>query len=506
MYRHILGLSERFFGDKAEYVLAAAFAVLSGAVLLLLSRPWRQAVADAQQRGEWRAVVLTLADSLMTLVVGGAIISALGAAMLVQSTLFDERHGLVTQRNYEAIKTNWGPPHEQRELVVTHYVTEEQTVLLFKDGRQVPEDELGTGDENRAGENPVRVKRKVRKVILQNSIVRGRAIADVRMNYRQKGSAFYTCYEDSWQLVYTVRNRSDKATEAEFRFPMPADQGTYSEFTIAVDGRNWGEHLVFRDNAQTWKMPMQPDQMVEVRVTYSSRGMEYLRYTPAPMAHREDYEVTVRIFPDRDRGPRRFVWNEHMGLPVGSMTPTTIKDSESDGGPMVLHWDLQSAATSLAMGVILPQIKQPGFYVARLLHEAPLGLALLAGAMVVTWKLLGRPTDLFGLAVLAVGYYLFYTLAAYLSDHLTSFRLCFVLSAAATMLLALAYLRPGWGPGLATWQTSGLMAALTVYYPLAVVLDRYTGLLVQILYWSLAAYAAMLAVARVWALRRATPA
>lgn len=507
MYRHILSLLSEFFGGKAEVVLAGGAGLLALAVLLLLMPPWRRTVRAARDRGGWAGIVLGLANGLLSVLVGGTLVAALGGAMLVQSGLFNEHHGQVTQSNYHAIRTNWGAPHEQRELAVTHYVTEEQTFLLFKDGRQVAEEELGADAQHQAGESPVKVKRKVRKPVPQNSIVRGQVAADVRMNYRQKGSAYYTCYEDAWTFDYTVRNRSDQATEAEFRFAMPAEHGTYGGLAILVDGKNWMDHVVLRDNGQTWKLPMAPGQDVRVQVAYASRGMEYVRYTPAHMAHRGDYKVTLRLFPDAERGVRRFAWKDHMGLPIGCMTPQTIQDSPADGQPMVLAWDMASAATSLGMGVVLPGIKQPGYYVTRLLHEAPLGLVLLAGALVVTWTLLGREVDLFSLAVLAVGYYLFYTLTAYLSDHLTSFAGCFLLAALAALVLAGLYLRLGWGTGFASVQTFALVAAFTIYYPLAVVADEYTGLLVQVLYWLLAVYAALLAVGRAWGRRApATPA
>ena len=525
MYRHILSLLGEFCGSKAEFVLAGSAALLALAVILLLMPPWRRTVRNAREKGGWSGIVLGAVNGLLVIAVGGAIVAALGGSMLVQSGLFDEHHGQVTQSNYETIKTNWGSPHEQRELAVAHYVTEEQTFFLLKDGRQVAEDELGTakpqpgveapllpgeaaGDGGAAaagkiGDSPIRIKRKVRRPVPQNSIVRGQIDVDVKMNYRQKGSAFYTCYGDTWKMQYTVKNRSDKATEAEFKFPMPADQGTYSQFAILVDGRNWVEHLVLKDNAQTWKMPMAPGQTVEVAVTYASRGMEFIRYTPASMAHREDYKVALRVWPDPQKGLRRFVWKD-MGLPMGSMTPPVIKDSPADGEPMILQWDMASAATSLGMGIMLPDIKQPGYYVTRLLHEAPLGMLLLAAALVVTWLLLGRETDLFSLGVLVVAYYLFYTLIAYLSDHLTSFTACFALAAAATFILAGLYLWLGWGRCFAAHQTMALVAAFTIYYPLAVVLDPYTGLMDQVLYWALAVYAALVAVVQALRARRAT--
>jgi hypothetical protein len=293
---------------------------------------------------------------------------------------------------------------------------------------------------------------------------------------------------------------------------MPATHGEYDGLTIRVDGENWMDRVVLKDNAQSWTMPMQPGQQTEIEVTYASRGMEFLRYTPAPMAHRQAQKVTMRLFPDTAegdepaRGPQRLLWEEHMALPIGSTTPGTRTNPPADGEAMVLQWDMTSAATSLGMGILLPDIKQPGWYVARLLHEAPLGLALLAAALVVTWMLLGRRTHLFSLGLLVVAYYLFYTILAHASDHLTSFTACFVLAAAATLGLSAGYLWLGWGQTFAAHQSLALVAAFTVYYPLAVVFDDHTGLMLQLLYWALAAYAAGLAVVMLWRRRTAASA
>ncbi|HUS44540.1 MAG TPA: hypothetical protein VM219_00690 [Phycisphaerae bacterium] len=506
MYRHILRLLREFVGDKAEMVLVVGLSVLAAVVLLLLSRSWRRGVKEALARGGWRAVVLGLVNGLLNLLVGASLIAALGGALLVQSGLFREHHGQVTQRNYGAVRTNWGPPHEQRELSVAHYITEEETVLVFPDGRRIVEKEgeiesLPTGEKA-----PTRIKRKVRKRVPQNSVVRGKVSIDVWMDYRPKGSAYYTCYKDEWTFDYTVRNRSDETTEAEFTFPMPAKQGVFRDFTIRVNGRDWAEHLMRSDTSQTWKMTMAPGQETRVQVHFTSRGIDHIRYTLAYMSRRDDYQVTMRLFPDPKRGKQRLVWVEDMAVPIGCMTPLVREDSPTDGEPMVLRWDFNSLVTTFGMGVILPKITQPGYYVTRLLHEAPLGLFLLAASLVVTWMLLGRKADLFSLGVLSVGYYLFYTLLAYLSDHLASFAGCFALAAGATLLLAALYLWLGWGRTFAASQTVALMVAFAVYYPLAVVLDDYTGLMTQILYWSLAVYVAMLAVARLWHGRRAVEA
>jgi len=510
VYRHILNLLHEFFGEEAELVLAAGLAALATAVLLLLSKSWRHGVAEAQERGGWRAVGMGLVHGLITLLVGATLVAALGGAMLVQSGLFDERHGQVTEKNAYTIRSLWGPAHEQRELTVAHYVTEEQTVLVFPDGREIVE-EAGKAENLPTGEKaPTRVTRRLRKRIPQNSIVRGHVTIDVQARYVRLGSAYYTGYEDTWTFDYTVKNRSDKTTEAEFAFPLPSVQSNYKDFKIEVDGEDWRQRLVVRDGNQIWTMTMAPNQQVRVAVAYCSTGTEHIRYAIARMAHRDDYHVTLRLFPDMSSGQTRIVWQDLRPL-VGGMKPSNREallswTPENDGEPIVLEWDLTSALVASDMGIVLPKRTQPGWYVARLLHEAPLGLMLLAAALLVTWMLLGRETHLLSLGVLVVAYYLFYTFIAYLSDHLTSFPACFVLAALATLLLAALYLWLGWGRTFAAHQSLVLMAAFTVYYPLAVVLEEYTGLMVQVLYWVLAVYAAMLAVVMLWRRRRAAAA
>lgn len=538
MYRHILNYLEDVVGGKAPYVLAGGLILVALALILMLLPPWRRAVKEARERGGWWGILLGTIQTLLVLIVGATIVELLRGSLLLQSNEFNRSHGRVSQTNYDSVKTNWGPPHEQKELQVTHYITEEKIVFQYKDGRQVSEEERRTitaeeaeeaaakaeegeggegaaekssraaSDRNEKVEKPIRRKITIRREVPQNSVVRGLVDVDVRMNYRKMGSAYYACYEDTWKLDYAVKNRGDKTTEAEFRFPMPAQQGVYDQFTIHVDGKDWADHLIYKDNAQVWTMPMKPGQEVRVQIGYASRGLEYLRYIPAAMATRESYKVTMRINPNGPRGDepargkQRFVWKDDMRPPMGSMTPQTIKDSPADGQPMILEWDLTSAATTLDMGVVLPHIKQPGYYGARLLHEAPWGLVLLAVALVVTWTLLGCETNLFSLTVLAVAYYLAYTLFAYLSDHIAAFATCFALSAAATLVLAALYLWIGWGNRFAAHQTLALMAVFTIYYPLAVVLDAYTGALVQLLYWALATYAAILAARRLGSARR----
>ena len=508
MYRNLMEILEEYLSVLGEYryVLMAALAALVVAFVLQLVPPWRRAVRDARAGRAWKAVLLALANALMVLLVGAALVAGLGAGLLHQWREFSQRQGNVTEKNLYTIRSGWGDPHEQRELAVSHFITKEQSVLVFPGGREVVEEEGATSDLPQGDNAPTRIKRKVREQVPQNSIVSGEVQTDVQARYVKLGSAYYTGYEDTWTLAYLVKNRSDKKTEAEFCFPMPAERGDYRDFKIEVDGKDWREHLVLAGNAQTWKMPMEPGQEVRVKVHYASTGTGHVRYSQAHMAQRDRSKVVLRLYPDTVNGPKRFRWADLTPL-VGGMKPTNREalvawEPAEDGQPIVLEWDLASAVTTSDMGIVVPQMTQPGTYAGRLLHEAPWGLMLLVGMLAVTWMLLGREEYLLSLAVLALAYFSFYTLTAYFSEVLTSFAGCFALGAAAALLVAGAYVWLGWGRSFAAHQTMALVAVFTVYYPLTVISETYGSLLMQILYWGLVAYAAALVVAMVWCGRR----
>jgi hypothetical protein len=367
-----------------------------------------------------------------------------------------------------------------------------------------------SGDDKTV-DKPLKRKIKVRREIPQNSIVRGKVDVDLHLNYRPMGSAFYTCYTTNWKLDYTVKNRSNKTTEADFRFPQDR---TYNNLAILVDGKRLKtEDLMYKNGAQTWSMPMAPGQEVSVAISFDAKGMDSIRYIPASMAMREDYKVTMKIFPcvatkdEAARGEQQLT-RKKISPAMGAMPADRVEDASAAGQPMTLGWDLKSAATNQDVGVRLPEERSEGYlYCGRLLHEAPEGVLLLVGALIVSWMLLGRQPDLFSLAFLAVSYGLYYTLLGYLSDVIPSFAASFAIAAAATLFLAGLYLWFGWGCNFAAHQTFALVAVFTVYYPLAVTSlgitsEDYSGLMLQILYWGLAAYAALLAVGRVRRLRR----
>ncbi|HET6441697.1 MAG TPA: hypothetical protein VFH53_04905, partial [Phycisphaerae bacterium] len=243
MYRNLMEILDEYLSGVGEYryVLLIGLAVLVIAFVLQLVPPWRRTVRDARAGRGWKAVLLALANALMVLVVGAALVAALGAGLLHQWREFSQRQGNVTQKNLYTVQSGWGNPHEQRELSVNHFITKERSVLVFPEGREIVEEEGATSELPQGDNAPTRVKRKVREPVPQNSIISGEVQIDVQARYIKLGTAYYTGYEDAWTMAYVVKNRSDKKTEAEFRFPMPAEGGDYKNFKIEVNGKDWRE-------------------------------------------------------------------------------------------------------------------------------------------------------------------------------------------------------------------------------------------------------------------------
>ena len=149
--------------------------------------------------------------------------------------------------------------------------------------------------------------------------------------------------------------------------------------------------------------------------------------------------------------------------------------------------------TNFSIGVIVPAPKQPGFEVARLLREAPPGLAVLALLLVVTRLLLGARVELLPLGLSVLASYLAYTAFAGVSDLAGSFPAAFALGMTVPAAAgALFWLRRD-GRGLLGLQSAALHVLFTVGYPLAVYFEGSTEAVLKTGYVVLAAYVMFLA-------------
>ena len=501
MYSNFMVIVYRVLGSGLAKHLVWMVPVIAAFAAVMLCLPaWRRRERAAAE-GEARFGVLTLLlAAAFRLAVAGTVVGFLAAALLVQSRLFAEKHGRVTQRNYNAVKTKWGVPHEQYDLRVRHYVMrkviEEELANGSTRRRKLAEWQPATNTEDRIVLNDERFapptdeqERKarrwlarrtttlVRHTLEQDSIETAEADITLRSNPRKLGGAIYAGYDDTWKLAYTVANRSRHTTQACFRFPLPDDgYGLFDRLTVKLDGKDWIPQIRYTSGSLEWRTAMEPGQTHAVEIGYASRGLEHFRYKPGSM--RERCVVTVHV---------EGIDAKRLNFPIGSMPPRddlkTLTGSTYD-----LHWDLSRAVSNLDIGIIVPTATQPGYHITCLLEGAPVALALLGLTLFLSRGLLTRRFDLLPVCLVLVAFYIAHALLANLNDVVTSFPVAFAASMFPITAAVVLFWRQIDGVGFLATQSSVLVVLFSIVYPLGALGGDASGTLLHILYAVLVLY------------------
>jgi len=497
MYELLMNTIRTFVGSglwRTTLVVAIPLVVLS---LVAWSSPafrgWFNRVREA---GSWQgitaAIIAGVVKVMMVLVIARMII----VAMVMQAEIFEFKHGKITEANRSAVLMKWGYPHEQNELSVGFtakrtWLTRQLLVPGEKDKNTITTDESWK-DENLPvqavdGVLPkvISVREEQRDVpVPQKGVEEAEVQVELTANERKLGGANYAGYQDAWKLQYTVVNRSEKRVTANLRFPLPAKTGNFNKVAIVVDGKNITDTTSTTEGEICWTMPMEPKQKAVVAISYEGRGLEYLRYIPRRMTQSGHYLVTATI---ANIPVKEIDWC------IGSMPPDQELDKVK-GMPYRLTWTLDNALTSYDIGIKLPEPKQPSYYVASLLKQAPMGLILLLVVLMVPRLIIGKPVALTEVTLVSAGYYLLYTFMGRLAEVMPSFTLSFVISAAVmSVLVAVLRLRDR-DSRLLGWQDTIAFLALAVLYPLAVVDTDRTALWMQMFYVVLLIYACVLVI------------
>jgi len=475
MFSYLSSLLVRFQSRPVRSLALAALAVVVAAVLLGSLIRWLR--RRRQDRPEsWASLLTSSWGAVLKVLIGLGVLAGMCLHLAFQSGEFQRRQGGTSARNYQAVTTIWGRPHHQNELSVR--LAYETTHFYDKDGLELDPNRL------RAATQPVGFRRQVvEHTIAGNPVVE----ADHRLllwtNYRMKGGAWYPGFETEAAFTYRFENFAARDATAHFGFPMPIGQGLVDHISVLLDGQPVRQKLLVSADAIQWSMPLAGGEKHALSVGYHSRGLDHLRFEPGAGRQLDRYRVEMVC---------RGVAKDQVNYPVGCMTPTEGPIESADRTPdgktvpvSTMRWNLDHAVTRLGMGVILPARQQPGYYVGRILAAAPWGLVLLLAMVVVTYLAAGQAPPWLPLALLAVGYHLYYLLTAYIAEQ-TALVLAMVVSAAAlTALMAAGQLwlcRPFFARA-----TLGMFVVFTVAWPLIGISD-YDGLLTTVLYVLLLGY------------------
>lgn len=354
---------------------------------------------------------------------------------------FYSTHGSLSDISRSSAQTIWGRPHEQVELTVQHYHdVQEQEELPREDLTKPPQYRMVT----------------VTREVPQNSIVGFVGDVKMRLSEREKGYALYSGYTLDVVFIYDIVNNADFATDAYFTFPLSNGQSLFENFVINMDGKDMSKDLQIGGNQVSWKTIMTRGQKSQIKVTYSSRGMDYFYYQIPVQREIKNFVLTLAV----DRLPTSLI-----NYPDGVITPKEIKPT-ADGLGSILTWKLDRAITVAGMGVSLLPPQQPGAQVLRVLVISPYALTLLGAMLALTMLIWGENVRFLDLALLSAIYSVQFLVMAAISDYFFGFWGSMIVGAGLT--LGLSYLLFRTLPArLLRIAVYALVFFFTVIYPLS---------------------------------------
>lgn len=313
---------------------------------------------------------------------------AFRAVLMDNATSFAAEHGRISEANLHSVRTIWGGPHVQRELVVRHWRTVTEREEQFRDDPTLP---------------PVFREVTREAPVDHDSIIQVRGELDVVPNERRKGSGVYSGFTADLTLAYGVVGPPDATTRSEFEFPL-SGQVLYEDLRVTVDGEDLGAALRVDADALRWELTMAPGEHHTVDVTYATRGMEFVYYQiPEPREVR-DFALQLHV---------EGLAVDDLNYPEGCLTPTAIA---GDDHGVTLRWELDRALTTAGMGLAMPRPTQPGATVAQVLARSPYALMLLVGAICLVLLVEVGAVSLLDVALTCASYALQFVVMAAVSD------------------------------------------------------------------------------------------
>jgi inner membrane protein involved in colicin E2 resistance len=349
------------------------------------------------------------------------------------------------------VTSTWGAPQEQKPPSICYRWLEDKTVTSEENGKIV---------------------NRVDKVTMTApaAIEASRIIADLRLDYRQKGLLWFSTYGVKFDGSYTFRNPSEKEEHFIFTLPLPAQQALYDNVEILLDGQPLP--LTFSGTTVTAQSTIAMDSTHVLRTAYRSQGLESWKYnissrTPegnSSVSQARDFDLLVRTdFSGFD-------------FPENAMSPTAKRPTANG---WELEWKYQNLVSGFDIALKMPQKLQPGPLAGRISFFAPVSLFFFFFLIFILSTLRGIDLHPMNYFFLACAFFSFHLLMAYLVDH-ASIHVAFAASSVVSITLVVSYLRLVVSPRFALIDAGLAQLIYLVLFSYAFFFEGFTGLAVTI--------------------------
>jgi inner membrane protein involved in colicin E2 resistance len=344
------------------------------------------------------------------------------------------------------VASTWGTAQEQHPPVASYVTKVTKTVETEENGKKIKKTE--THDVSNV-------------VPLDSSQI----VADLHIDYRQKGLLWFSTYRVGFAGNYTFQNPTGQEESFTIRLPLPSKQAVYDGMEISLDRQVLP--LDFSGAEVTAHGVLKPNATGAVRIVYRSQGQDNWIYkfsSGDEVARVKDLHLLVKT----DFGGFDF--------PENSLSPTE-KRQTSQGWE--LQWDYQNLVSGFNIALRMPQKLQPGPLAGRISYFAPVPLFFFFFLVFILSTLRGIDLHPMNYFFLACAFFAFHLLLAYLCDHV-SIHAGFVISSAVSILLVVTYLRLVVNLRFAVVEAGLSQLIYLVLFSYAFFFEGFTGLAITI--------------------------
>ena len=288
----------------------------------------------------------------------------------------------------------------------------------------------------------------------------------IGLDQRRKGLLWFSLYDVDMHGVWTYVHQESVAGWVTIGFDFPSAQGVYDGFEVLVDGEPHTGNMAPGSGQVQVPVFVQPGQAMNFAIGYHSRGLDEWRYLPTEtVGEVKDFRLTMTT---------DFAQIDYPGF---TMSPSS---RERLGGGWKLDWDFAGLVTGHGIGMVMPQNVQPGVLASHMSFSAPISLGFFMVWIFIIGVLKKVEVHPVNHLFLAAAFFAFHLLFGYTVDHLPV-EWAFGLSAAASVLLVVSYLRLVVGSRFAFVEAGLAQLLYLVGFSLAHFWEGYTGLTVTVL-------------------------
>ncbi len=348
----------------------------------------------------------------------------------------------------DRIGSTWGTMQEQAPASATFDRETVETIMTTENGKNVQKTQKSL--------QPVAVPLEGSKVDV-----------GLDLQYRQKGLMWYATYGVAFQAAYRFHNPSKRPEKVTFNFPFPASSAVYDDLQMLIDGK--AEAFDNHPKGAAFTRELKPDETVELKVAYQSKGLDQWRYR----------------FSDQKEGEVSQVKNFALHLTTNfkeiDFADNTLSPSAKRqvGNGWELDWNYRNLVSGFQIALVMPEKLQPGPLAGQISFFAPVSLFFFFFIMLIISTIRNIDLHPMNYFFLAAAFFTFHLLLAYLVDHI-SIHAAFVVASITSVFLVVSYLRLVAGLRFAAIEAGGAQLLYLVLFSYAFFFKGFTGLAVTI--------------------------